>query len=305
MVYHDLGRSGVGGWNRSRWMHTPVGRVIVGVLLAQGLFYALRHLFTGVIMMLDGDGVSVEAWTSFHGLLFLQALQVLAPALGGVLAGAGHRGGSVLGALVGVVHGALSIALSPAPVQSTSAVTMYALPLLQTLFGGLGGMVGTTIWKPPQAVTFMRAEKKEGVARPRIPVFSGPIAWLRVLLGSALAVTGSLFATQIFEAVLNAGHWDIPYLVQDEILTWEVKAFAVLIGAGIAGANTFNGLKQGLCVGVFTSLAVLAVPSRHSTTMIYSLMLVSSMLLSLAGGWFGSQLLPPIIKYRRHLISDA
>jgi hypothetical protein len=93
LVFHDLSRSqAVASWKRSRWMFTPVGRVVVGVLLAQGLFYALRHLFTGILMMLDGEDASSQAWTTFHGLLFLQALQVLVPAFGGVLAGAGHRG---------------------------------------------------------------------------------------------------------------------------------------------------------------------------------------------------------------------
>jgi hypothetical protein len=302
MLFPEPGRSNAGrSWRRSRWMHTPGGRVFVGVLLAQGLFYALRHLFTGVMLLIEGDNGSAQAWTTFHGLLFLQALQVLAPALGGVLAGAGHRSGSLLGAFVGSVNGAFSLLLLQAPAQSNSAVAMYGLPLLQTLFGALGGWVGCTIWKPIQPVSYLRAEKKAGLARPRVPVFSGPVSWVRVVLGSALAVAGSVFANRIFDTVMTAGggHLDFTQLLQDEIVTWEIKAFAVLFGAGLAGSSSFNGLKQGLCVGVITGMAMLAVPSHHSTTLILALTLASALLLSLAGGWFGSQLLPPILKISR------
>ncbi len=308
MVYHEAGRSGTGSsWNRSRWMHTPGGRLLVGVLLAQGLYYALRHLFTGVMMMIDGESDSAQAWTTFHGLLFLQALQVLVPAFGGVLAGAGHRGGSLLGAFVGAVNGGLSLVLVNAPAQSNSPVALYGLPLLQTLFGALGGWVGCTIWKPIQPVSFLRAEKKSGIAKQQVPLFTGPIAWVRVVFGSALAVAGSLFASRIFDKVISAapGTHEFAQLLQDEIVTWEIKAFAILFGAGLAGASTFNGLKQGLVVGILSGIALLAVPANSKSTLIVVMLLSSVMLLSLAGGWFGSQLLPPVVKRPRRGFGPA
>src|SRR5205807_1140353 len=124
LLYQEAGALDAGSaWSRSRWMHTPLGRVVVGVVLAQGLFYSLRHLFTGIMMMIEGEDVALQPWTSFHGLLFLQALQVLAPMLGGVLAGAGHRGGALIGGLVGAVNGALT--LLAAPVQSNTVVALY------------------------------------------------------------------------------------------------------------------------------------------------------------------------------------
>ena len=301
LVYHEPDRAGLAAnWSRSRWMHTPVGRVAIGVVLAQGLFYALRHLFTGVMMMLDGEEASSQAWTSFHGLLFLQALQILAPALGGVLAGAGHRSGSLLGGFIGAINGALSLLASPT--QATSAVALYGLPLLQTLFGALGGLVGSSIWKPIQPVNFLRAEKKAGLAKQGMPLFAGRVAWVRVVLGSVVAVAGTLFASRIFETMMSAGTGthDLGQLLQDEIVTWELKAFAVLLGAGLAGAGTFNGLKQGLWVGVLTSMGLLAIPAHHGTSIIFMLTLASAVLLSLAGGWFGSQLLPPLIRVTRN-----
>ena len=42
LVYQEPPKDTPAAWHRSRWMHTPTGRVIVGVLLAQGLFFALH-----------------------------------------------------------------------------------------------------------------------------------------------------------------------------------------------------------------------------------------------------------------------
>ncbi len=299
LLFYDPSRAAAAAnWKRSRWMHTAGGRVVIGVLLAQGLFYALRHLFTGILMMISGESETAQAWTSFHGLLFLQVLQVLVPALGGVLAGAAHRNGSLLGGFVGAVNGALSLVLMPAPIHSNSAVAFYGLPLLQTLFGALGGWVGFTIWKPIQLVSFMRGGKKSGVARPSIPMFAGPVAWVRVVLGSAIVVGGSLFANRIFDSVLSAAadHLELLQVLQDEMVNCEIRALAVLFGAGFAGANTFNGLKQGLVVGTLSGMAFLAVPTTIASTNILLLTLSSTMLLSIAGGWFGCQLLPPVHK---------
>ena len=298
LVYHEPQGAQAARWKRTRWMHTPAGRVVIGVLLAQGLFYALRDLFTGVMILVEGENASHQGWMSFHGLLFLQAVQVLAPALGGALAGSAGRGGFLLGALVGAANGALSLLLASSPAQSSTTVALLGLPLLQTLFGALGGWVGSTVWKPPQTASFLRAEKKASVPKPSVPLFAGPVAWVRVVLGTVLAVTGTLFAGKLFEAVLTAsdGRLEMAYVLQDRIVTWEIKAFVILFGAGFAGAGTFNGLKQGLWVGIFVSIVLGTMPANHETMLVLWLTLISSLFLSIAGGWFGCQLLPPVVK---------
>ena len=48
---------------------------------------------------------------------------------------------------------------------------------------------------------------------------------------------------------------------QDLLITWEIKAFLVLLGAVFAGASTKNGLKQGLVVGIVASSS--SSGSRH------------------------------------------
>ena len=193
----------------------------------------------------------------------------------------------------------LELLLWSSPGQSHTTVAMYGLPVLQTVFGTLGGWVGSTIWKPPQVVSLVREEKKAAV-KAAIPVFAGPVAWTRVSIGTILAVMGSLFAGKIFEKVLLAsdGYLETTYALQDQIVTWEIRAFAVMFGAGFAGANTFNGFKQGLWVGIMSSVILGTITATQAAGLIVLLTLASSILLSLAGGWFGCQLLPPVVKGR-------
>ena len=103
-VFHDTRRVSIAAWKRGRWMQTAHGRVVIGVLLVQGLFYALRHLFTGIMLLLDETNNPAQIWTSPRGLLCLDILQVLVVVVGAMLAGAGHRSGTILGGVVGAAQ---------------------------------------------------------------------------------------------------------------------------------------------------------------------------------------------------------
>jgi hypothetical protein len=69
----------------------------------------------------------------------------------------------------------------------------------------------------------------------------------------------------------------------------------------MAGASTTNGLKQGLCVGIGSMAALLGIRLAHGGFAMGLLLLTlsSALCLSLAGGWFGAQLLPPVQPARR------
>src|SRR5262245_25484521 len=79
------------------WLQTSWGRIVVGLILAQGLFYGLRHLLTGVLL-----AAGIEApWDDLQFLIVLQSIQVAGLLAAGLLAGAGQQQGLVLGAVVG------------------------------------------------------------------------------------------------------------------------------------------------------------------------------------------------------------
>ena len=62
----------------------PATGLLVGLLLAQGLYYALRHLATAWLLA-SGTMPEAEFWGSFRGLITLQGLQMVALLVGGIV----------------------------------------------------------------------------------------------------------------------------------------------------------------------------------------------------------------------------
>jgi len=291
---------GFGGFS-GQWLHKPWGRVVVGLILAQGLYYGFGRLYTSAILGIEGPEGLKEAWNSLEGLILLQALQLLALLLGSLLTGSGQRQGAVLGAVVGVWSGAFSVLLLAATPQSFSSVALYGQPLLQAAVGALGGWVGRLIWKPivpPNLPGLARLVRKP--PRRRTPLFAGPVFWGQVTAGAIVAVVGNISASFILNAVMDAsgGKLSTSYHLQDVIITWEIRALTMLFGGAVAGALTMNGLKQGLVVGLIASLILLIFPAHRETLLLAFLTFVSTISLGLAGGWFGGQLLPPVVGYK-------
>src|SRR5262245_23969165 len=89
-----------------RWQQTAWGRIMIGLILSQGLFYGLRYLTTGLLLVAL-DSSADEMWTDVRNLLILQALQLFGVVVGGMLAGGGQRNGLFVGAIVGAWNGVL------------------------------------------------------------------------------------------------------------------------------------------------------------------------------------------------------
>jgi hypothetical protein len=331
-----------------RWLQTPWGRIALGLVLAQGLFYGLTQGVLAVRQLVPAGeeatpralatGTAVghlaspagQPWNTlgavaaaeprvkpnFRDVLLFQGAQALGLLLGALLAGAGQRHGLVLGAVVGVWNGVLAALWKQNAAHELTFVSVYAGPLLHAAVGALGGWLGSAIWSPldPAApAVVVRARKPP---RPRGPLFAGPVAWVRVLLGIALAVAGSLSAEFVLEAVedFSRGKLGTTGDFENWLITWEIKALAVLVGGALAGASTSNGQKQGLLVGLGSAMILVAVPPAQNVfavpgftsfslaknwVVFAGLTLVSSVCLALVGGWFAGRLFPPVVKRSR------
>jgi DNA-directed RNA polymerase subunit RPC12/RpoP len=300
----------------SHWQQTPWGRVLIGLVLAQGLYFGLQHLLTGLLQALNGQGALHWTWNSLSGLVFLQVVQIVALTAGGVLAGSGQQRGATLGALVGVWNGVLSVLLDPILhpdfVPMLSPLALVGVPMVHVAFGALGGWIGYSIWKPVRPTLAPKATglvRKMGVARPRAPLFAGRVAWFRVALGAVFAAAGYMTATMIFNFIIDfsSGKLASDGFWQDRVVTWEIQALVVLIGGGLAGCNTANGLKQGMYVGLAASVLLTAVlfgVSRMTPEQM-ALTVVGCFSLCLAGGWFGSQLFPPVLEFKSRRFGPA
>ncbi len=283
------------------WQQTPWGRIFFGVVLAQGLYYGLRQLCTAGLLA-GGDDPSAGVWSTLLGLLLLQGIQALGLLVAGVFSGAGQRQGIVFGAVVGVWNGVLSVAVQSA-VANHTAVTLLGQPILHTAFGAFGGFLGSCIWRPLPLIALPGTAKPSSpltpvATKPRTSLFSGSIAWGRVLAGAALAVGGTLWANVILELVLDAsdGKLTVDNHLQARLVTWEVTAVATLAGAAVAGACTFNSIKQGLCVGVTAAAVLLGLRLGAPGLALHDVVLTgaTALCLGVAGAWFGGSLFPPL-----------
>jgi hypothetical protein len=293
------------------WQHTPWGRIGIGLLLAQGLFYGLRQLATGLLLAFYPATGPADETAALYAVVLAQALQAATLLAGGMLAGSGQRNGAILGAVVGVWNGVLAGLAPQSAGLQFSAVALYGEPLLQLSLGALAGWLGGAIWQPLPAIE-PRGHvpmPRKAALRPRAPLFAGRVARVRVLLGTVLAVVGTLSATALFNLIVRIGEGDLGGngSLIDRIVTWEIKALALIAGGALAGANSHNGLKQGLIVGIATTLILAAMEPGDSGRWLemVGFFSISSVCLCLVGGWFGCQLFPPVVPYKARAIGPG
>jgi hypothetical protein len=298
LVYQTQRRDGE-GLPGSGWQQTPWGRLVIGLLVAQGLSFGLQQLCTAGILA-SGDEAAGDVWRTLYGLLLLQGLQVLGLLAGGALAGAGKSHGVLFGALVGLCNSILFVVLQSTNSQLFTPVTLYGQPILQTAFGALGGLIGGLIWKPPAVLQLPGVGPSVPSVAPSKPftLLDGPVNWWRVLAGILLAIGGSLWANVLLDLVVEAseGKMSVRTHLQANLVTWEITALAMLAGGALAGFSTRNGLKQGLCVGLGVASVLVGVHLGGGRVNLDALLLTAGMALAfgLSGGWFGGNLFPPL-----------
>ena len=305
--------------------------MIIGVLLALGSCYGLLQLCAASFVAL-GPSTRDGGFSPATRLALFLGLQGLALLAGGVLAGAGQRRGAGLGAIVGVMSGMLLITamLDGAfsffdksfgkdlltPGSTIRNFTLYGLPIIHAICGAAGGLIGSFVWKPlseldQAAIGSARAMAGTGnfskafrrIEHSKVSAWSwtGSVAWGRVILGTAVAVGGAIWTKSIVSLAVLAfeGKLTIMTSWDEQISYGEVFSLSILVGGCIAGTNTFNGLRQGVYVGLCAAVALAVFfmngSLKQSVPVVYPV--ISTLCLGPIGGWFGSELLPPI--YRR------
>jgi hypothetical protein len=287
----------------NQWQQTPWGRIIVGLILVQGLAYGLQ-LAARAALQLSQEAIDSGAASLSYSLIVFAA-QAVSLLLGGVITGAGQQRGTLYGSFLGLVNGLIFLSLRLARGEHVAELALFLQPLIHLIFGALGGFVGTTTWKPLPAVRLQPLAKISAAAIPllQISVWSGRVSWLRVFAGTALVVAGVIWAQAILDFLIRAsdGTLSISSRFQDQMVTWEISAIAALVGAGFAGATTVNGPKHGLltAVGATVVFVGLVLGNPNSPLKLPPFMFVSLVVLSVLGGWFGSQLFPPIAGHGR------
>lgn len=283
---------------------TSWGRLLIGVSLALAMTHILGNLAETAHMLAIKQGQgwvarAIDKLVSFHGLEIASVL------LAGVLTGAAQRKGPVYGAGVGIFTSLMLHGLQFLGGDFSGASFWAPEALVLLAFGAAGGWAGCRGW-PPSDTRGSWSIVSPGHVEPlqQFSAYDGPVAWMRVCMGIPIAVGGVLCANSLRELLLeiSGGALVINTSFQADFVAWEISALAILVGSAFAGATRRNGLKQGLFVGMGTAIILLGVrlARPHFSPELLAVSVVAAVCLSLAGGWFGSQLLPPVWPIGHH-----
>jgi hypothetical protein len=288
------------------WSRNPWGRTVLGVLLAQGLFFAIRELLVTTRLVAGED--SGGAWSQLSGLLTIQGLQLAALLAGSLLAGAGQKHGGIYGSFVGVWNGILSVLVLSLQGELVTAVDYYSQPLLHTAVGAAGGLLGSWIWKPASAYMQMALSNQPRVSADFLAgVLAGQVSWIRVTGGTLVAVGGFLWADTVLSFVVSTseGRMTVRSAMQQQLLTLEIMGLALFLGGAISGISTWNGGMQGMWTGLLTTALLVGRQIGYLNDWDFqttTILAGSVVILCLLGGTFGGRLLPPVVKsvFRSH-----
>lgn len=292
------------------WQETPWGRILVGLLIAQGLGYGLQQMFSAGQMAISEDS-SATAWSGFTGLILLHVLQGMCLILGGALAGAGQTRGVFFGSLIGMINGLIFLVVQRHTDGLLQESITYAQPIVHVIFGALGGLIGMSIWKPAPVLKFENEKPTPGFSWASLGTFKGlqgPVSLGRVLMGIVVVVCGVASAKVILQYLLDlsGGTLTISDRWQNKVVLLEISAVATVLGAALAGSITHNGLKQGLCVGLGAGFILMGLELSNPQIKLEAILfsLITTLFFSMLGGWFGSKLFPPILRRTRRRIVD-
>jgi hypothetical protein len=288
----------------SQWQQTPWGKILIGLILAQGLSFGLQQLVTaGILITRDGTDV----WGTLWGIVLHHTILAVSLLIGGGLSGAGQSRGIIYGAFVGLTSGIISVALQNQRTDMFSSLLVYAEPIIHLVTGAFGGALGMLIWRPVPVLPELEGSSTPvplpGLGSALGDMFTGPVHMGRICVGAFVIVIGVVWSQAIMEFLLRAatGSLALTSKLQAQLVSLEIAALVVLIGAAFAGATTRNGLKQGLCVGLAASSIVLGVQISNPRFVLEGAISTLSgiVVVALVGGWFGGQLFPPLVARKR------
>ena len=279
-----------------------IRRLALGVVVMFGVFHGLKH-FTLAIGLWVADSAVITP----EGVFGLLVAATLAAA---VIAGTVNRWAELAGLVLGLGAAGVSIVLQTASGQLPPEEWHIGASILLAIVGVIGGLAGRLMVPPaPKLPRFGQID-----ARVLAKVKSPPIEiiWWRIAFGVLLAVVASLYADSIRQMLSRALAGHAGSYGTSPMLTWQVSVLGVLLGGVVAGANTRNGLRQGVITGFLVAAGAVIVEMRRGNDgsrllefwanlmnletigpSAYALLGASAFLISAMGGWLGAHLLPP------------
>jgi hypothetical protein len=297
----------------------PFARVVVGTVVALGLYLGLRKLSTGFVLAILYE--SESWWQSSEALAVIFVLQLVSCAFGALLASAGRPRGIALGTVVGLLCGGLFLAAEAADGTPPTQLVFLLQPVLLAVCAAIAGAVGSWVWAavPELDMPAPLVKKSSSIEllQDKPKDTTRPTKWLRVMVGSLLIVAGMGLAEKArFTAEkASGGLLRVESRGQGKFMSWQIATLAVLAGGAFAGANTGAGLRHGVYAGLIGAVSGGALTMMRGEftqpeeyLLKYMNLAVTGpgdpvavlgigfgiLVATLVGGWFGGQLFPPL-----------
>lgn len=308
---------------------TSLGRIVVGTVVALGLYLGLRKLATAWVL---GHHVDPEAWwASADGLAALFTVQGFAAVVGAVLAAAGRGGGFAVGAAVGAVCGGLFLAAELLTGSATRDIVYYLQPPILALAGGVAGAVSTRVWVAPPVLDMPTPAAPPGSKLSSLQFTKSELGdpgratqWARVLVGASIMVLGFAAAEKVRQGAqkYSGGMLHVNSIGQGQFMSWQLALVGIMVGGGVAAGGTGAGIRHGALAGLIAAAAAVGInaqrggPNQPSEYWLDKIGLAGFapldpaaalgvgggvLFAALVGGWLGAQLLPPVIAETRRL----
>ena len=298
---------------------TIAGRILVGTIVAAGLFVGLREW--AMAGLRAAGQLSDDFWLTTAGVGTAFGLRAVAVAVGGALAGAGRPSGYGTGAAAGVLTGAAFLLVDSAigvPIRPLEVGLMIALMVV----AAVAGAVGSSTWPGPSDVPVSIRESSQGSSLLRLAAGEGqseiqrPTHWVRLMIATVIGTAGIVAAESIRLGLrtVAGGTFDLGNPATYVFVDLEIAILIVAFAAMAAGATTGSGLRHGVIFGVLLAAAVVGMsvtrgepyPAVHGLLASLGLPVSSSVSesvlataagvfgLGVAGGTLGGAVLPPL-----------
>jgi len=295
-------------------------RFLIGLILAQGLYYGLRELVLAYLYAVDA---SPHWWGTDGGWVAARSLQLTALFIGAVVAGAGHSRAVFLGLVLGICNSVIVLVAEYRLGSLPEGAVLYGQPVAHLVAGVAGGLLGQLVWRPVHAFPALPGMAPINYTPMEVLIRRDPLRWAHILLGAALALVGTVGAERFRMFLSQAGTTTGGTLIQVQFVDWQLATLALLLGGAYAGANTRSGLRHGMIAGALAaaglivaqfSLQVAFFPAHEFWLGQLELLplggqvqlagvffcSVTAWLTVAAGGWLGGELMPPTIQ--RHML---
>jgi hypothetical protein len=299
-------------------------RFLIGLILAQGLYYGLRELVLSYLYAVD---TSPDWWGTDGGWIAARSLQLTALFVGALVAGAGHSRAVFLGLVLGICNSVVVLVAEYRLGSLPEGAVLYGQPVANLVAGVAGGLLGRLLWRPVHAFPALPGMSVAPYTPFEVLVRHDPLRWAHIVLGAALALVGTVGAEKLRMFLSHAGTTTGGTLIQVQFVDWQLATLALLAGGAYAGANTRSGLRHGMIAGALAavglivaqfSLQVAFFPAHEfwlgqlellpsgGQVQIAGIVFcsVTAWLTATVGGWLGAELMPPTVQRRMLRFGD-